>query len=44
MRSIHWRIGLRTTGKAADFAFAVDDFFVGQHGAEFVRTTRPALR
>ena len=21
--------------KAADFAFAVDDFFVGEHGAEF---------
>jgi hypothetical protein len=23
------------TGKAADFAFAVDDFFVGENGAEF---------
>ena len=22
-------------GKAADFAFAIDDFFVGEHGAEF---------
>ena len=36
MRSIHWRMGLRTTGKSADFAFAIDDFLVGQDGAELL--------
>ena len=28
-------------GKAAHFAFAVNDFLVGEHGAELLRTTKP---
>ncbi len=36
MRSIHWRIGRRTTGKPPDFALAVDDLLVRQDGAQFL--------
>ena len=34
MRSIHCRIGTRIDGVTAALALAVDDFFVGEHGAQ----------
>ena len=30
--SIHWRIG--DSHRIAAFAFAIDDFFIGEHGAQ----------
>ena len=35
MRSIHCRIGRRSTGKPPTSLLPSIDFFVGQHGAEF---------
>ena len=45
MRSIHWRMGLRTTREIhQNLALTIDDFFIGENSSTTPHTTRRAPR